>query len=431
MTLSESFFDSPWERKVLSAYRRFFAVSEIETNIVLQWVFGATIFSYFIAFNSWVDSSALTIDAFHKATHTCWPYFQTCGEWLFLRTLPEGYSQTILYMGLFGFLILSVYFIYRKDWTLAHLALLPAFLWHTLGVFVLTYSFSGNYEYYLFTFAFILLFLPHKEFFLKLSVVLLYFMSTVAKIHPTWVMGTYFSALKTGLPLFPDWSIPIFTNLVIFMEMVGAWFLLSRRWILQRAALVFFLIFHVYSGILVEYRYPATVLPTLLVLFGPMYRHTRIPLGWRSSLGFLFLGAYLFIQLGSHFLIPGDEKLTMEGNKYGLYMFEANHQCISDARAIYDDGTERVQYLESASARNRCDPYRFWFRIKRACERDPHISSVSWTFDHSINGGPFLRIVDVSDACVLEYKAFVHNEWIKTEKDNPALIGYPLENVYQ
>lgn len=431
MKLSESFFDSPWERKALAAYRRFFSIAEIEENTVLQWVFGATIFSYFIAFNSWVGNSALTIDGYNRGAHTCWPYFQTCGEWLFLRALPDGYSQTTFYMGLFGLLLLSVYFIYRKDCTLAHLALVPAFLWHTLGVFVLTYQFSGNYEYYLFTFAFVLLLLPHKEFFLKLSVVLLYFLSTAAKMHPAWILGTYFSALKTGLPLFPDWSIPIWTNLVIFMEMVGVWFLLSRRPILQRTVFVFFVIFHLYSGILVEYRYPATVLPTVLILFGPMYRYTRIPLDWRSTFGFLLLGTYLCIQLGSHFLIAGDEKLTMEGNKYGLYMFESNHQCISDARVVYKDGTERVQHRESASARDRCDPYRYWFRIKIACERDSRISSIVWTFDHSINGGPFLRIVDVADACALSYRAFAHNKWIKTEKDSPTVIGYPVENIYR
>ena len=431
MTLSESFFDSPWERKALSVYRRFFSITEIETQSILQWVFGATIFSYFIAFNSWINSSALTIDAYYKGTHTCWAYFQSCGEWLFLRNLPDGYSQTTFYMALFGLLLLSVYFIYRKDWTLAHLALVPAFLWHALGVFVLTYQFSGNYEYYLFTFALILLFFPHKEFFLKLSVVFFYFLSTAAKMHPAWILGTYFSALETGLPLFPHSSIPIWTNLVIFMEMVGAWFLLSRRWVLQRTAFVFFVLFHLYSGILVEYRYPATVLPTLLILFGPLYRYTRIPVDWRATFGFLLVGTYLFVQLGAHFLIPGDEKLTMEGNKYGLYMFESNHQCISDARAIYTDGTERVQHRESASARNRCDPYRYWFSFKLACERDSRITSVKWTFDHSINGGPFLRVVDVQDVCSLTYKPFSHNEWIKTEKDAPAVIGYPVENIYQ
>ncbi len=426
----DALFNTPLEKRMLAAYRRMFSIAEIEGSQILQWVFGATIFSYFIAFNSWMSSSVTTIDAYLAGTHSCRPYFQSCGEWLFLRVLPNGYSQTALYMVFFALLLLAVYLMYRKDWVLAHLAIVPAFVWHTLGVFVLTDQFSGNYEYYLFVLAFVLLFLPHKEFFLKLTLVIFYFLSTAAKIHPSWTLGTYFSALKTGLPLFPDWSIPVWTNLVMAMEMIGSWFLLSSRPLLQRFAIAFFAIFHLYSGILVEYRYPATVLPTLLILFGPMYRYTPPPFDRRSVAGWCLIAFLVFAQIGSHVLIPGDEKLTLEGNKYGLYMFEANHQCISNVRRIYTDGTEKTTRDESASARSRCDPYRYWFRLKTICERTPGIEAIVWTFDHSINGGPFLRIVDTENACELAYSPFSHNEWIKTEKDNPKILGYPVENIY-
>lgn len=113
---------------------------------MLKWAFGATILSHFLAFNAWFYNKATTIDAFVAGEYTCWPYFQECGNLLFLRTLPEGYSQPLLYMLLFGLLLLAVYLMYKRDWVLAHLALMPAFVWHTLVTFVLTYSLSGNYE---------------------------------------------------------------------------------------------------------------------------------------------------------------------------------------------------------------------------------------------------------------------------------------------
>lgn len=411
-------------------YKNFFSLAEIESNKILQWAFGALVLGYFVAFSSWMDNTATTIDAVWRGTYTCWPYFQNCADLYFLRTLPDGYSQTFFYMALFGALALAVYRIAERQWELAHATLIPAFLWHGFVTFILTEQMIGNYDYYLFIYGIIILFLPHKEFFLKLALVLFYVLSTVSKMHESWVLGTYFSSLSTGLPLFPDWSIPIWTNFVIFMEMVGAWFLLSKKPLLQRTVFAFFVAFHLYSGILVGYRYPATVMPMLVILFGPMYRHTPVPFTRRALLGWVLVALLFVLQFSPKF-IEGDEKLTLEGNKYGLYMFESNHQCVSEVKYIFEDGTERAFREESVVARYRCDPYRYWFRLKNVCERNDAVARVDWRFDHSINGGPFLRIVDVDDACALSYIPFVHNEWIKTEKDNPTAVGRPVENVYE
>lgn len=410
-------------------YRRLFSIHEIEQQTILQWVLGATVFSYFIAFQSWIYNTATAVDAYIENSFSCWPYFQSCGKLLFLRAQPDGYSQSLLYMALFGSLVLAVYFVFRKDWVTAHVSLMPSFVWHTLGTFVFTYELSGNYEYYLCILSLVLLFFPHKEFFLKLSLVSFYFLSTVAKIHESWIVGTYFSSIKIGLPLFPEWSIPFFTNLVIFMEMAGSWLLLSSRPPMQRTALTFFTAFHLYSGLLVGYRYPATVLPTLLILFGPMYRHTIPPWDKKSIAGWAMIGL-LFAGQMLPIVIPGDEKLTLEGNKYGLYMFEANHQCIVRVEIYYRDGRVVPYERSSISARQRCDPYRIWFSLKEMCRRESTITRIAFTHDHSINGGPFLRIVDEHDACTLTYKPFTHNAWIKTHRDNPEIVGYPVENVY-
>jgi len=215
------------------------------------------------------------------------------------------------------------------------------------------------------------------------------------------------------------------------MEIVGAWFLFSKNWALQRLAIFFFVVFHLYSGLLVGFRYPTTVLPTLFILFGPFYRHIRVPLNKKAIAGWLLVTALFPLQFISN-IIPGDEKLTLEGNKYGLYMFEANHQCISNVTVVSSVGTEENSRRESESSRSRCNPYRYWFRIKQQCEAVKKLEGrIKWTLDHSINGGPFLRIVDEQDICELAYKALGRNEWIKTEKDDPEVIGYPVENQYR
>jgi hypothetical protein len=427
--LRERLFDTWPEKLFFSYYSTVFSIRELETNTVLKYVFGATLLSHLVTFSTWKGSVATTVSSFESGTHLCWPYFQSCGEWLFLKTLPEGYSQPTLYMALYALLLLSAYYMYRSEWELAHLALAPSYVWHTLVTFVITQELTGNYDYYLFVFSTILLVLPHKEFFLKLSVVLLYMLSTVVKIHDAWVVGSYFSSLQSGLPWFPGWSIPLFTNLVIAFEMVGAWFLLSTSPIRQRVFFVFFVFFHLYSGVLVGYRYPTIVLPTLIILFGPMYRHTPIPLTRRSVASWTFIFLICIAQFLPKF-VHGDEKLTLEGNMYGLYMFESNHQCVSSTRVTYSDGTEEPFVDESISARARCDPYRYWFRIRTLCERDTSIREIAWTFDHSINGNAFLRIVDEKDACQLQYRPLRHNPWIKTEMENPEPVGYPVKNIY-
>ena len=428
-TLRDQFFDSPFEKRMFRGYRKFFSIQELESNVVLRWVFGATLLSHLVTFSSWIGSLATTADAYDNNTFMCWPYFQNCGDFLFLHALPQGYSQSTLYMVLYGLMFLSVYCIYRSDWVLAHLLLVPSFLWHTWVTYFLAQTLVGNYEYYVFSLSFVLLFLPHKEYFLKLSIVLFYFLSTSAKIHDTWIVGSYFSSLKTGLPLVPDTLIPIATNFVMFMEMVGAWFLMSGRPLLQRTVLAFFIFFHLYSGIIVGFHYPTIVLPTLLILFGPLYRYASPPFDTRSVAGW-FLVLLMLAAQSLPKLIPGDEKLTLEGNMYGLYMFDANHQCVSTGLVTFSDGTTRALNNQSISARDRCDPYRIWFHFKQLCERGEGIARIAWTFDHSINGGPFLRVVDVFDACVLNYYPFSHNEWIKTEYDMPPVIGQPVKNIY-
>jgi hypothetical protein len=249
-------------------------------------------------------------------------------------------------------------------------------------------------------------------------------MSTASKIHPSWVLGQYFTAMVQGLPIFPMGSEIFMTNLVIVMEMFGSWFLLSKHRLIQRSVFLFFVVFHLYSGILVGYRYPTTVLPTLLILFGPWFQVPKIPLDLGVIPGWTLIGTLLFAQLIPQ-MIEGDEKLTLEGNFFGLYMFESNHQCFGTIKT----GDKVVRNFNSINPRLRCDPYEYWFRAKNAfCRKSGE--AYSFQMNHSINGGPFYRIVDEPDLCTLEYKAFGHNAWIKTEKEALA-IGRPAKNSYR
>lgn len=410
--------------RLAKPYIRLFSIDEIVDDIALKWFSGAILLGFHVTFASWMYSTATTVRAVNENTYTCWPFFQGCKSLIWLSTLPEGYSQTTVFMALFLIIVLAVYLIYRESWVGVHACIATLFaakIYFTL----INYEFKGNYDYYHNTFCLIFLFLSHKKFFSQFAIVFFYFLSTATKIHPSWILGQYFTSLVDGLPIFPVGSEIFMTNFVILMEMIGAWFLFSRNSLLQRTVLAFFVVFHVYSGILVGYRYPTTVLPPLLILFGPWFRpYEHVPLDRKSAWGWGLACSLLGLQLLPH-VIQGDEKLTLEGNFFGLYMFEANHQCY----VTISNKDKVVQRYVSVNPRNRCDPYEYWFRAKNAFCQKPG-AEYALAFTHSINGGAFLEIVNEPNLCGLEYKAFEHNAWIKLENEAPA-IGRPVANRYR
>jgi hypothetical protein len=411
-------------QRIVSAYRAIFSVEEIAADISLKWLSGALLLGFLVTFSAWLYTPMTTAKAVSEGSYLCWPFFQSCSSLIFLSTLPEGYSQTTVYMALFAVSLGAVYAIYLEEWTWVHFGiffLIVVKLFFTLA----NYEFRGNFDYYHNLFCLIFLVCAHKRFFSQLAIVSCYFLSTATKIHPSWILGEYFTSLKTGLPIFPWGTELLMTNLVIAMEMIGAWFLFSRNRIIQRLVFSFFVIFHLYSGILVGYRYPTTVLPPLMILFGPWFEpHSSAPLDRRSVPGWMIMCGLVCLQLIPH-LISGDEKLTMEGNFYGLYMFEANHQCFGE---ISRDNVVIERFSES-NARARCDPYATWFRAKnRNCSDAAH--KYRMVFNHSINGNPFRQIVNEPDLCSLQYRPFSHNEWIKDETTAPA-VGLPVQNTYQ
>lgn len=426
-----SIFTQTYEKKFLHWYRRTFSVSEIEQNVALQLCFGALLLVFLFVFSQWINAQALTIEAVTTGTHVCKPYFQDCGALYFLEALPQGYSQNIFYLFLFVLIGGAVLAAAKKEWIIAHMSMTLIWIWTFLVVYVLTDQLGGNYDYYLVWLTFVLLFLPHKLFFIKATLAIFYFAAATIKYDEGWILGTYFTAMQTGLPIFPDTFTPFITLAVVTMQTVGVWLLFSGHRLTQRLALLYFALFHFYSLILVGYRYPLTVLPILVIVFGLYYVRQPLPplkSGWP---GFVLLGVILALQV-SPYLIAGDHKYTMEGNKYGLYMFEANHQCRSVVALVATDGTTNESTYDSASARNRCDPYAVWFRLQQLCTAGGEaLARITWQMDHSINGGPFYRIVDTTNACDLEYKPFTHNQWIKDPELGAPIVGYPYQNYYR
>ena len=407
-------------------YIKIFSLHEANHDVAVRLFGAAVLLGFLMHFKGWENNWQTTINAVEGSSFLCWPFFQGCESLFFMDARPYGYTQNTIFMAMLGVIFTAAYALLAKRMVMAHACLLVLFLWK-IYLTSINYSLNANYDYYQTGFAIIFLFLPHKRFFGSLAVVAFYFLSTATKIHESWTLGSYFTAMETGLPIFPDPLIPIMTNLVIFMEMIASWFLFSKNKYLQRPVFFFFVIFHLYSGTLVGYHYPTIVTPSLLIFFGPLFRpFERVPLDIRSFGGWAFMLVLFTCQMISH-MIPGDEKLTLEGNFYGLYMFEANHQC---SAVLLDHNNRKVESLRSTSARNRCDPYRYMFRWQHRYCRGPMKFNYKFKLTHSINGGPFYMIVDEDDFCSLKYKPFSKNDWIKTEKEAKP-TARPNKNYYR
>src|SRR6202011_4806189 len=95
--------------RTASAYKSLFNIDEISNDITLKGLSGAIFLGFYVTFASWIYSPLTTVKAVENKTYICWPFFQDCRNLIFLQALPDGYSQTFVYMVLFGLMLLGAY----------------------------------------------------------------------------------------------------------------------------------------------------------------------------------------------------------------------------------------------------------------------------------------------------------------------------------
>ena len=251
--------------------------------------------------------------------------------------------------------------------------------------------------------------------------VLMYAMAGVVKFHEGWIAGTYFTSMKDGLPLVPRQAIPLATNFVILMETFAVWFLLFERATVRHLVLAFFIFFHIYSFIFVGFRYPILCLPMLTILFAGGYSYKR----GVTPLALIFFAAMVSLNL-RHFFIEGDSKWTFEGVSFAFTMIDANRQVQAVERDFYKDGHVQVHATTSENGYQRIRPFTHWFRIQKRCQEKP-IERVEWIMAVSVDGSPYRELINVPNACNLQYSSWGHNEWMHVDG---KIVGYPGPNYY-
>ena len=411
--------------KFFNKINNLFSIDEITKDKNLHYIYWALLLGFLISFNELLGQKIGDLGKIKNLSYVCPTYFRECEKLYFLNYLPNGYSGNIFYSGLFFLLSLSAFFAIRNKWDYAILFILPATFWKIIATFFLEDRISVPFEYFHMGFLIVLLFSKNKFHMLRHALVVMYFSAGLVKIHEGWILGTYFSTLKLGMPIFPDLMIPYATNFVIILELLTPLLLLSENKFYKYITLFLYILFHIYSISLVGYRYPIHCLPILCILFLPKIKTGKIK-SWSNRAYLLIILVFNFFP----FLIKGDHKITYEGVRLSLSMFDSNRQCESIKQFTLKSGNVIEEIYRSHYSFVRCTPYWEWFRINLLCESDKY-SNISWNFNVSINGEPFYPIVNSKNACKLKYKTVGKNPWINSSFIESDALGYPKKNSYR
>ena len=171
---------------------------------------------------------------------------------------------------------------------------------------------------------------------LRLGLALIYLVSGLGKLNPSWTHGEYFCSLGDGLPLLG--ANPTVLTLaawaVILLELIGPWLWFSPERNVRLLSLALFSLFHIYSGIIVGFSYTALMLPLLYLLLWPSERaiHRDSPVSSQDvPSGIVLTVAALLASL--HLVIPSDVRLTAEGRYFSFSnMFDANRSVVFEAK---------------------------------------------------------------------------------------------------
>jgi len=125
--------------KIRFIYNKIFFINEFYESRVTRFSFYTLVLVYLVflkdkSFNSF--NAIGTIYSYINNSFTCPPYFQSCGEFFFLNSLPYSYSYTFLYTCFFVVIFSCFYFAYKNKWDLAHFCLLILFIWKIIISFV-------------------------------------------------------------------------------------------------------------------------------------------------------------------------------------------------------------------------------------------------------------------------------------------------------
>jgi len=452
-----------------------FQCGEVDRDPRLKILCGCLLFYFHMTFNHWRERAAslstLGNELFNYAPA---PWLENFRGLIFMDPFQ---TQTWLYaQGMLALLGLFSLF-YLRSSRLA-LGLLAWLFVNKLYFYLADFRLFANYHHFHLFYTLVFLISADKLRFFRIALVVSYFLSGLVKLTPSWLFGEYFNSLPDKLPLLPriDWVVTAASVSVIILEFFGplCWF--TRIAWLRRLSFGAFIVFHVYSGVIVGFWYTTLMLPVVGAAFlgfkEPLLADYRFA---RRHLAALGIFAVAVFGGGFHLFIPGDVRLTGEGRYFGLFMFDANHAVQFQAevekggklwiirifrdgqpggeggdngmRCAYYENDELVRsfpvtgpirddgeiifnpaYFTAARMRISGDPYLYYFYARELVRRH-RPDRLAIRLDERLDGhAEYVTLLNIPDFAALNpsYRCFRHNEWIQLPgPDSPRAYRWP------
>lgn len=327
---------------------------EVDRDSRLKIICGCLLFYFHMTFSEWRDRAvSLSTLGNEQFDYAPAPWLEDFRGLVFMDLFQ---TQTWLYVqGMLA--LLGLFSLFQLRSSRFALGLLGWLFLNKVYFYFADFRLFSNFHHFHLFYTLVFLLSVDKLRFIRLALVVSYFLSGIVKLTPSWLYGEYFNSLPDKLPLLPkvDWLVTAASVGVILLELVGplAWFT-RTRW-LRRLSFGAFLLFHIYSGVIVGFWYTTLMLPVVVAAFlgfdEPLQAGHRFV---RRDL--LPLGVFAIALVGGvfHLFIPGDVRLTGEGRYFGLFMFDANHGVQFEAEITKGDKLWVIRlYREPAGREGR------------------------------------------------------------------------------
>lgn len=457
--------------------RTFFCSEEVDRDPRLKIICGCLLLYYHMTFHFWrLNSPPLSTRGNEIFDYAPASLFQNLRGLVFM----DGF-QTETYLYVLGMLaLLGLFSLFYLRSSLFALCLLAWLFLNKLYFYLGDVRLFTNYHHFHLLYTLTILLSQDKMRFFRGALGVSYLMSAVVKLSPSWLFGEYFNSIAGKLPLLPkeSWVVTSASVGVVVLELLGplCWF--TRIAWLRRLSFGAFILFHVYSGVIVGFWYTTLMLPVVVAAF--LGFNEPLQAGYRFLRRHLAVFALFALALSGsvyHLVIPGDVRLTGEGRYFGLFMFDAHHSVRfqaeirkgnkywvvvvhrrwnvpDDVKVVgssvrcefreegsrtnrFDvtgpirDGDQVIfnpQYFASARMRVYGDPYLYYFYARELVRRyQPDRLSIR--LDQQLDGRrEFVTLLEIPDFARLNpsYKTFGRNEWIRLPgPDGPPGYRWP------
>lgn len=379
-------------------------IKDIASAEGLRWL------GFLIAFGHVMTFLYVMPDAvFHLANIAnpqCWSYFPGCD----VLHVPSKLFWLCYFLMYLALAVFSLYCFFKNKVRAAYFSLLALTVVKMLFLIV-DRNFMGNYHFMHLLYSGVFLFLPQKQFSLKILVTWFYLAAGSLKLNIEWLSGAAVGGGPALLPpILQQWSYAY----VVILELIMVWGLFAKDARIRWLAFAQFFIFHLVSSYWVGYFYPSIALSMLMIF----------PFSWISghkepaaSKPIFILVSALSVFQAIAFASEKDPAIFTHQRLFSMNMYDARSVCAINFLLHKEEKV--IAYnpdLKPFGVRVRCDTNLILNQAKNLCQMS-HDQVSFKSLDVSmlskrLTDSSFTEVFHIKDVCPRIEKA-TYLQWLR------------------